>query len=107
MERIKIFLSMLLVTVGVSANAQGLTVTGTVRDSATDEPIPFASVHVKGTMNGQNTDADGKFAVKASSSSVLVFSCVGYQTSEVEVHGRSTFDVFLESEALDEVVMVA
>lgn len=107
MERIKIFLSMLLVTIGVVANAQGLTVTGVVKDSATDEPIPFASVHVQGTMNGCNTDSYGTFTLKASSNSVLVFSCVGYQTTEVEVRGRNTIDVFLASEALDEVVMIA
>lgn len=107
MERIKIFLSMLLVTVGIAANAQGLTVTGTVRDSATDDPIPFASVHVKGTMNGINTGADGGFSIKASSSSVLVFSCVGYQTAEIAVNGRTSLDAYLESESLDEVVMVA
>lgn len=107
MERIKIFLSMLLVTVGIAANAQGLTVTGTVRDSATDDPIPFASVHVKGTMNGINTGADGEFSIKASSNSVLVFSCVGYQTAEIAVNGRTSLDAYLESESLDEVVMVA
>lgn len=107
MERIKIFLSMLLVTVGIAANAQGLTVTGTVRDQATDDPIPFASVHVKGTMNGINTGADGGFSIKASSNSVLVFSCVGYQTAEIAVNGRTSLDAYLESESLDEVVMVA
>ena len=109
MERIKIFLSMLLVAVGVAANAQGLTVTGTVRDSATDEPIPFASVHVKGTMNGTSADADGKYALKAHSGAVLVFSSVGYVTEEVAVGADATLNVILkpDSHLLDETIVVA
>ncbi|MFT4575860.1 MAG: iron complex outermembrane receptor protein, partial [Polaribacter sp.] len=57
--------------------------TGKVVDQSND-PLPGASVVVKGTTNGTSTDFDGNFTIEASSNAgVLVISFVGYETKEV------------------------
>lgn len=89
------------------AFAQNLTVTGSVSDANNGQPVPFAGVHLKGTMNGVSTDENGNYSITVPSDGVLVFSCVGYQTTQVAVNGKLKLDVTLQSESLDEVVMVA
>ena len=89
------------------AFAQNLTVTGSVTDANTGQPVPFAGVHLKGTMNGVSTDENGDFSITVPSDGVLVFSCVGYQTTQVAVNGKFRLNVTMQSESLDEVVMVA
>lgn len=107
MRKIKLLLTSLFVAIGLSAYAQTQTVSGTVKDAATGEPIPFASVLEKGTKNGLNSNADGFYSIQAASNATLVFSCVGYQNVEVPVNGQTSVDVVLVSESIDEVVMVA
>ena len=43
MKKIAIFLSLML-TLATSAFAQNVTVTGSIKDATTDEPLPGASV---------------------------------------------------------------
>ena len=54
-------------------------VSGEVTDSS--GPLPGATVLVKGTKQAVQTDFDGKYSIKASSSQVLVFSYIGYKTT--------------------------
>ena len=42
----------------VAVQAQDLTVTGTVTDGSSGEPVPFASIQVKGTLTGGSADTD-------------------------------------------------
>ncbi len=99
-----------LLLLGVDARAQDeFTVSGTVVDSQTREPLPGVNILEKGTTNGTMTNFDGEFSIEVSSqNTVLVFSYVGFAPLEVEVNGRSTIDAVLEldSNALDEVVVV-
>jgi len=91
------------------AFGQGLTVTGTVTDAATKEPLPGVSVFIKGTTIGTTTDLTGNYSIKPQSSSdVLVFSFVGYETFETPINGRSTIDVELavSTEVIEEVVVI-
>ena len=60
----KALLVMALSTASLSALAQDVIVSGTVKD-ATGEPIIGASVVQKGTSNGTITDLDGHFSFKA------------------------------------------
>ena len=76
------FLVLLLVLVAQLSFAQERAVSGTVSDNA-GMPLPGVSVLVKGTKTGTQTDFDGKFSIKASSSQVLVFSYIGMKTQEV------------------------
>ena len=69
----KALLVMALSTASLSALAQDVIVSGTVKD-ATGEPIIGASVVQKGTSNGTITDLDGHFSFKASQNSPRVIS---------------------------------
>ncbi len=90
------------------AFAQNLTVTGTITDAADGSPIPFASVHVKGTMVGASADVEGKYTIDAKSDATLVFSSVGYHTVEVAVDGKKVINCVLsvDTETLDNAVVV-
>ena len=86
------------------ANAQ--TVSGTVSDDT--GPLPGASVVVKGTTTGTQTDFDGNYTLlDVGSDATLVFSYIGYKTVEAAVGGESTVDITLEEDAsrLDEVIV--
>jgi iron complex outermembrane receptor protein len=83
-------------------------VTGTVIDQANAMPVPGVNIIIKGTSTGATTDFDGKYTINAKAGDVLVFSYVGYKTSEVTYNGQSPLDVTLAEDAaqLDEVVLI-
>ncbi|MCO5724607.1 SusC/RagA family TonB-linked outer membrane protein [Robiginitalea marina] len=87
--------------------AQAQEVSGNVSDA--NGPLPGASVVVKGTTTGTQTDFDGNYTLDGvDANAVLVFSYIGYSTQEVPVNGRSTINVTLQedAQALDEVVII-
>lgn len=89
------------------AFGQSITVKGVVKDTA-GEPVIGASVVEKGTTNGIITDFDGNFELKVSSNAVLSITFVGYQSQEIPVNGKTSFNVTLkeDTELLDEVVVI-
>ncbi len=108
MRKIKLFLTALAVLVSSVAFAQSLTVTGVVTDAATGEPVPFASIHEKGTMNGANTDIDGNYSITVAKNSVIVYSSIGYNAQEIPVEGRARIncELAVDSETLENAVVV-
>ncbi|MCG2462750.1 SusC/RagA family TonB-linked outer membrane protein [Flavobacteriaceae bacterium F89] len=83
------------------------TVSGTVSDS--NGPLPGASVLIKGTTNGAQTDFDGNYTLNnVGSDATLVVSYIGFKTQEIAVNGQTTINVTMEedAEALSEVVVV-
>jgi TonB-linked SusC/RagA family outer membrane protein len=90
------------------ALAQGTTVTGTVTDAQTHEPLIGVTVKIEGTGTGAITDLDGQFTVQAAQNATLSFSYVGYNTLTVPVKGQSHIEVALESSAknLEELVVI-
>ncbi|WP_305004814.1 TonB-dependent receptor [Hymenobacter aranciens] len=66
--------------------AQTATLTGTVRDAR--QPVPFASVAVRGTTLGTTADASGHFVLREvpPGTVVLQISAVGYSTLSKEVN---------------------
>jgi TonB-linked SusC/RagA family outer membrane protein len=87
--------------------SQEKTVTGTVTTMEDGLPLPGASVIVKGTSRGQQTDFDGNYSIKANQGDVLVISYVGMKNTEVEIGAATIYSVSLELDnSLDEVVVV-
>ncbi|MCH7396644.1 TonB-dependent receptor [Belliella sp. DSM 107340] len=84
-------------------------VTGVVTDAKDGLPIPGVTVLIKGTTRGVATDLDGKFSLNAEPGEVLVFSFIGYKSSEIAVSAsRSNYSVSLSEDenTLDEVVII-
>ena len=71
----------------LQASADGdIRVSGVVMSEG--EPLPGASVLVKGTHNGTVTDVDGKYTLTVPADGTLVFSFIGLKTTEQKVNGR-------------------
>jgi iron complex outermembrane receptor protein len=69
------------------------------------EPLPGATVLVKGTNNGTTTDFDGNFSIQANQDDILVISFVGFLTQEVEIGNQSNLTISLLQDLLEEVVV--
>ena len=93
---------------GGAVLAQQITITGTVLDDLGD-PLPGASVTVRGTNTGVTTDADGTYRIAApDESAVLTFSFVGFQTVAITVGAQRQIDVVMydDAQAFDELVVI-
>ena len=87
-----------------------ITISGTVLDKTTNDPLIGVSVVVKGVANaGTITDMDGKFTLKLPyAEAPLVFSYLGYQPQEIVPGAKKDLTVLLQEDtkALQEVVVV-
>jgi outer membrane cobalamin receptor len=95
----------------VSATILGQTkITGTVVDE-TNQPLPAASVLIKGTTNGISTEFDGTFKLTSTSNSgVLVVSFIGFKTKEVAFSSSkpNLGNIQLKDDgSLDEIIVVS
>jgi len=104
-----LLLLLLLYLPGVLLMAQNnLTITGTVTDPG-GQPIPGASVIVKGITIGTVTGNDGDFSLRIpANAKTLVVSFVGYATREIPLENKTRFAVILTESTIgmDEVVIV-
>jgi iron complex outermembrane recepter protein len=87
------------------------TITGTVVDDVSKQPIPSANVIILGTSEGTVTDFDGNFTLKTDQTppfSIQV-SSVGFtsQTTEITANNQKVDIVLTEGTSLDEVVISA
>jgi hypothetical protein len=83
-------------------------VAGRVLDSKTSEPLPGASVLVKGSTIGTVTDVNGAYSLSIpSGGNTLVISYIGYRQTEAPVNSAQ-MDFWLEADerGLEEVVVV-
>ncbi|WP_196890650.1 SusC/RagA family TonB-linked outer membrane protein [Aureivirga marina] len=95
-------LTLLLVLVGHVVFAQQKTVTGTVSDET--GPLLGATVLIKGTASGTETDFDGNYTIQVEKGQTLVFSFTGTDGKEVVVGDSNTINVQLKSvNLIDEV----
>jgi hypothetical protein len=90
-----LLVSMLLVcSLWVPAWAQERTITGRVTAAEDGTPIPGASILLKGTAKGANSDADGFYSISVpGTGGTLVFSFVGAATQEVAIGNRAKIEV--------------
>ena len=93
---------LLCLVAAFSAQAQNLTVRGTVSDAV--GPIVGAVV-LSGDANAV-TDLDGAYTITVPANAVLEVSCLGYTTQQVSVNGRTIIDIILveDAEMLQEAV---
>jgi len=94
------------------AQDQLISVSGTVHERSTGEPLPGVSVIVKGGTTGTLSDGNGQFALKAKLRFpfTLVFNTLGYESRELEIaSGSQPISIQLESKAvsMNEVVVSA
>lgn len=99
---------MLLIAPGL--RAQQRTLTGKITGDK-GEPLPGATVLIKGTTTGTTTNADGAYTLSVQGSQAaqtLVISFIGYLTKEVPVGNQSVIDASIlpDDKSLQEVVVV-
>ena len=80
------------------------TVTGTISNS-NGEPIPGATVAIKGTSSATSADFDGRYSIIASNGDVLLVSYVGYLAAQYTVDGASADITLTSATDLDEVTV--
>jgi TonB-linked SusC/RagA family outer membrane protein len=87
---------------------QTKTVSGLVTSADDNKPMVSVSVQVKGTSQGTYSDENGKYILSnVADNATLVFSTVGYQTTEIPVAGKTTIDISLKGDrtGLNEVIV--
>lgn len=100
----------LLVVVGLLLSAFLMAqqaITGTVKDGNGD-PLPAASVTVRGTSNTVQTNDQGQFSIRAVQGAVLQAKVVGFDPENVIVEGNLPihFVLYESLSSLDEVVVI-
>ncbi|MCV6630134.1 MAG: TonB-dependent receptor [Flavobacteriaceae bacterium] len=102
--KIKIFIICALLVQAVFSQK---VITGTVV-SNDNMPLLGASIIIKNTTKGTQSDFDGNFTLEASEGDVLVVSYVGFTTQEVTINSNNKYNIVLLEDLtqLDEVVVV-
>lgn len=88
--------------------SQSLKISGKVSNES-GEPIPGATVMVKGTVIGTITSPDGLYTLgSVPDDAVLIFSFVGMRAQEIPVQGKSVINAVLAEDVVgvDEVVVI-
>jgi iron complex outermembrane receptor protein len=102
-----LFVAVLFISASVLGQAK---ITGEVVDE-TNQPLPGASIVVKGTTNGTSTDFDGKFTLQAEANSgTIVISFIGFQSKEVSFSSSNAklgMIQLQEDDSLDEIILTA
>lgn len=106
MKKARLFL---LIALGFSgALFSQVTSTGKVIDE-NQQPLPGATVVIKGTTTGVSTDFDGVFSLEhALGENTVMVSYIGYQTQEFTLgQDNNIFQLQPSAQALDEIVVTA
>lgn len=92
----------------VSFSQESTGITGKVQSSS-GEPLPGASIVIKGTTTGTQADFDGFFILdKISNNDILLISYIGFVSREVSINNQTELLITLEddTQALEEVVVI-
>lgn len=94
---------------GQSLLAQHKTIHGIVTSADDGAPLLGATVSIKGTSKGTQTDFDGNYTLDVKVGDVLIFSYVGFSTQEKTVDEKSLIinaSLIYETSELEEVVVM-
>ena len=102
------FFALILMHVSQTTFAQERTITGTVLESD-GTPVLGASVLIKGSGSGTQTDSHGHYSIKGKNGDVLEISAIGFTSREVKVRSSAPGTITLEksNDQLQEVVVTA
>ena len=98
MKAYKILLLLISGFVAWNVSAQNLTVKGQITDGSNGDPVPYATVVVKGMTMWTTSDADGRYEIDAPGTGTLSIECLGYEGVEVAINGRTVVDVVMQSD---------
>ncbi|RYE15014.1 MAG: SusC/RagA family TonB-linked outer membrane protein, partial [Sphingobacteriales bacterium] len=104
--KLKFCLGMVLLMCFINeAYSQTLSLTGKVTNKA-GEPLPGASVSIKGTTTGTMTNADGRYIIAGPQGATLVVSYIGMATIERKVTEAEQNFILEDNNELSEVVVI-
>jgi len=108
MSRMLFAVGLGLMFLSSQAYAQEASVTGTIKDADSGDPIPGVNVVIKGASTGTVTDIDGNYTISVDKNAILIVSFVGYETMEIAVGSQSNLDISMtfDISQLGEVVVV-
>src|SRR5690606_7967248 len=100
-------LPVFLLIYSMGTYAQDKIVTGTITDAG-GVPVPGANIIIKGTQTGTASDFDGNYSIAVNPGQTLVFSSIGFTTTEVPIGQSDVYNVQMEEDfaLLNEVVVV-
>ncbi len=101
-----ILYALFLLLAVIGAQAQEITVSGTVLSGSDNEPLIGATVRSLATNAGTSTDIDGNFTMKVPRGSDLQVSYIGYEPMTVKAEPSMTITLKDNAAALDEIVVV-
>ena len=103
MKRLLLFSLMMLSSIMTFAQ-----ISGKVVDADGNEPLPGATILVKGTSNGVVTNFDGVFTIEtANAGDVLIITYLGYDGQEVIAQEGIVVSLVVSAETLDEVILTS
>ena len=83
-------------------------ISGTVIDEEANQPLPGATVVIKGTQIGTTTDFDGFFSIsEAKSGDILVITFIGFDAAEEEAYDGMEVVLQTALNQLSEVVVTS
>ena len=92
-----------------SGYSQTITISGWVKQTGSDEVLPFANIAIKGTNKGTFSNSNGFYSlqVPANQDLILVCSMVGHTSSEMKVNSTQddVMNFYLPVLELDEVII--
>lgn len=108
-ESMKKIYCLLTLTLLLTATAwsQAVRLSGQIKN-VQGEPVPFATITVKGTTDAVSADQNGNYTISASGGSTLVVTAAGFEAQEISVGSQSSIPIILIGESnLQEVVVTA
>lgn len=86
----------LVMLLNVAVHGQSGRIKGVVTEEKGD-PIPGATVTIKGTTKGVSTGADGQYSIQASPGTTLIYQSIGYEKREIVVGDQGTINISLKA----------
>ncbi|MCK0132137.1 SusC/RagA family TonB-linked outer membrane protein [Flavobacteriaceae bacterium F08102] len=83
-------------------------INGSIKDE-NGEPLPGATIQIKGTIKASSSDLNGNFTIAANLNDILVISYIGFATQEITITSEEDLLIVLKESigTLDEVQIIA